>query len=260
MSPEAEAMPHIAEHELIEYLDRELSSGRRADVARHLAACPACAAGLDRLQANSEKLTAALQRFDATPDYDIEALLALRKSRGRRHLTLRALAKAAVLVFVVGGAGAAAIPGSPVQAWVQDGWSDARSWLGLAVDDQAPAPSVVEQPGRSRTAGIAVPLVDERVRIDLRDAASDALIRVSLTQGTEAAVTAEDASYRTGSGWIEIRGAGPGVIRIEIPERAVSAIVSVDGAPKVLKEGDGLRLVSAPGATSTSELQFRVER
>jgi len=255
-------MPHIAEHELLEYLDRELDAGRRADVERHVLDCPACAAGLDALQTVSQALTAALQEFDVSPGYDMDSVIARGRGRGQRHLVaLRALARAAVLVFVVGGAAAAAIPGSPVRVWMSDAWSSARSALGLAVEAQSPAQSPSERPRiDSRSAGIAVPLVNGQIRIDLREAAADALVRISITAGPDAAVTAEGASYRTGSGWIEIHGGGPGTINIEIPERAVSAVVSVDGAPKVLKDGAGLRLATTPAGSPQSELQFRVQR
>lgn len=254
-------MPHIAEHELLEYLDRELAAPRRAELDRHLEQCSACGAELDELRAASQQLTAALQRFDVSPDYTFDAVLARRKSRGQRHLALRALAKAAVLVFVVGGAGAAAIPGSPVRAWVEDAWSGAKSFLGLAAETPRPGAVDIEPPETAReVAVIAVPLVDGGIRVDIQNAAPEALVRVVVTRGTEAAVTAEGASYRTGSGWIEVLGAGPGIIRIELPQGATSAVVSVDGAPKVVKEGANLRLLTPAADSSGSELQFRVER
>ena len=66
--------------------------------------------------------------------------------------------------------------------------------------------------------------------------------------------------YGTGSGWIEVRRPGPGSIRVEIPARAEFAVVSIDGVPKVLKDGAGLRLATSAADSSVSELQFRVER
>ena len=261
-SPEAEAMPHIAEHELLEYLDRELTIDRRAEVDRHVQECAACGAQLEGLRAVSQGFTAALQQFDVSPYYGFDAVLARRKSQGQRYLPLRALAKAAVLVFVIGGAGAAAIPGSPVRAWVEDAWSGAKSLLGgAAAEHPPPSTDAIVPPDRAaERAGIAVPLVDGQVRIDIKNAAPDALVRVVVTAGREAAVTAESASYRTGSGWIEVLNAGPGIIRIELPRGAASAVVSVDGAPKVVKEGANLRLLTPAADASGSELQFRVER
>jgi hypothetical protein len=254
-------MPHIAEHELLEYLDRELSGDRRAEVDRHVEDCPVCGTALDGLRTVSQGFAAALQRFDVTPDYGFAAVLARRKRRGQRHVALRALAKAAVLVFVVGGAGAAAIPGSPVRAWVEDAWSGTKSFLGLEAEIPSPGAVAIEPLERApESAGIAVPLVDGRIRIDIQNAAADALVQVVVTAGMDAAVTAEGASYRTGSGWIEVLGAGAGIIRIELPQEAASAIVSVDGAPRVLKEGAKLRLLTPAADSSGSELQFRVER
>ena len=253
-------MPHIAEHELLEYIDRELTADRRADVGRHVEDCPACGAELDGLRAVSRGLTAALQQFDVAPDYGVDAVIARRKSRGQRYLALRALAKAAVLVFVIGGAGAAAIPGSPVREWVADAWSGARSLLGLAAETPPSAVEIEPPESATEVAMIAVPLVDGRIRIDIQNAAPDAVVRVVVTAATDAAVTARGASYRTGSGWIEVLDAASGIIRIELPQGAASAVVSVDGAPKVLKEGANLRLLTAAADSSGSELQFRVEQ
>jgi hypothetical protein len=234
-------MPHLAEHELFEYMDRETHAGRRADVEQHVQECQACAARLEGLRTVSRELTAALREFDVAPGYGVDVVWARRKSRGQRHLALRALAKAAVLVFVVGGAGAAAIPGSPVRPWLDDAWSGAKSVLGLAVESQPAAPSGAARPeSGSRSTGIAVPLVDGRVRIDLRDVPTDAVVRVSVTARAEAAVLAEGASYRTGSGWIEVRRPGPAPIRIEIPARAEFAVVSVDGIPSFFYDVGGV--------------------
>jgi hypothetical protein len=254
-------MPHIARHELLEYLDRELPADRRAEVAQHVEDCSACGAELAGVRAVSHGFTAAVQRFDVTPDYGFDAVIARRKSRGQRHVALRALAKAAVLVFVVGGAGAAAIPGSPVRAWVDDAWSGAKSLLGIAAETPSPEAVAVEPLERSReAAGIAVAPVDGRVRIDIQDAAPDARVRIVVTAGTDAAVTAEGARYRTGAGWIEVLGAGPGIIRVELPRDAAAAIVSVDGEAKVVKEGANLRLLAPAADSSASELEFRVGR
>lgn len=252
-------MPHIARHELLEYLDRELTANRRAEVAQHVEDCSACGAELAGLRAVSHGFTAAVQRFDVTPDYGFGAVIARRKSRGQRHMALRALAKAAVLVLAVGGAGAAAIPGSPVQGWVEDAWSGAKSLLGLEI---ASPVATTDEPLESapEAAGIAVAPMNGRVRIDIQDAAPDALVRIVITAGTDAAVTAEGASYRTGAGWIEVLGAAPGTIRIELPRDAASAIVSVDGEARVVKEGTNLRLLTPAADSSASELEFRVGR
>jgi len=67
-------MPHIAEHELFEYLDRELMADRRAEVDRHVQDCAVCAAELEGLRAASHEFTAALQRFDVAPDYGVGAV------------------------------------------------------------------------------------------------------------------------------------------------------------------------------------------
>jgi len=230
-------------------------------VKEHVEDCPACGAELAGLRAVSQGFATALQMFDVTPDYGFEAVLARRRGRGQRHMALRALAKAAVLVFAVGGVGAAAIPGSPVRAWVEEAWSGAKSFLSIEAESPSPSGVAVEPLERaSEAAGIAVAPVEGRIRIDIRNAAPDALVTVVVTAGTDAAVTAEGASYRTGAGWIEVLGAASSVIRIELPRDAASAIVSVDGEPKVVKEGANLRLLAPAEDVAGSELQFRVGR
>jgi hypothetical protein len=250
-------MLHVAEHELLAFIDGELTDDRRSQVDRHLEGCAGCTRDLEAFRSASRNLSLALQQIDVVPDYDIGAVLARKRSRGRRHLALRALAKAAVLVFAVGAAGAAAIPGSPVRAWIGEAWEEAKSIIGLAPQGVEPA---LVQPARSDVSRVAVAPADGNVRIDIRAASPEAMVRVVVVEGTDAAVTAEGARFRTGSGWIEVLNAGPGEIRIELPRGARSATVAIDGTVAVLKQGEGLRLVTPAADSSASELLFRVER
>jgi RNA polymerase sigma-70 factor (ECF subfamily) len=249
-------MLHVAEHELLAFIDGELADDRRSQVDRHLEGCAGCTRDLEALRSASRNLSLALQQIDVVPDYDIGAVLARKRSRGRRHLTLRALAKAAVLVFAVGAAGAGAIPGSPVRAWIGEAWQEAKSMVGLAPEGSEPA---LDQPARSDVSRVAVAPADGNVRIDIRNASPEAMVRVVVVEGTDAAVTAEGARFRTGSGWIEVLNAA-GEISIELPRGARSATVAIDGTEAVLKQGEGLRLVAPAADSSASELLFRVDR
>jgi hypothetical protein len=250
-------MLHVAEHELLAFIDGELKDDRCSQVDGHLEGCAGCTRDLEALRSASRSLSLALQQTDVIPDYDIEAVLARKRSRGKRHLALRALAKAAVLLFAVGAAGAAAIPGSPVRAWIGEAWDETKSIIGLAPEGAEPA---LDQPALPDVSRVAVAPADGNVRIDIRNASPEAMVRVVVVEGTDAAVTAEGARFRTGSGWIEVLNAGPGEIRIELPRGARSATVAIDGTEAVLKRGAGLRLVAPAADSSASELLFRVER
>ncbi len=160
------------------------------------------------------------------------------------------LLKAAVLVLVIGGLGSAAVPGSPVRDWLSGLWSGATDVLGLWDEPQAP-PAVTDM------SSVAVAPSAGRVRISLEDPAPEAEVRVLLVDGGQAAVWSASARFRTGPGWIEVLGAGPGELRVDLPRWVDSARVEVNGRLVVLKEGSALRLVSA-GDSVGPELRFRV--
>lgn len=276
---------HPTEDRLLAYLDGEVAEEERRDLARHLETCGRCADALDEVRRVSARLSGALERLDrAAPALDpatirrragLLDLLDL-KARGARDAPpgpgsarpaarsgrpgaaerpRRSLVAAAALLLAFTGA-AAAIPGSPLRAWLVD---SARAIVGLfeeeAPDARSPDQEAVEAVTRLPS-GVAVAPYGGRVRIALLSPSPDAVVRVRVVDAAQASVLATDASYRTGAGSIEVIDAGPGEVRIEIPRSARSALVEVDGRAVVEKEGADLRLLT-PADTSGSEIFFR---
>lgn len=280
---------HASEDRLLAYLDDEVPEGERQVVARHLEACRPCADALEALREISRRLSVGLQRLDrpapalhpaairrragvldvargrdddarpaagpASPDEEAPSGRRSGRPAGADR-PRRSLLAAAVLLLAFTGV-AAAIPGSPVRAWLTD---SARAIAGLFGGGEEPAPTVVDQEAVEAAtrlpSGVAVEPYGGSVRISLRSPSPDAVVRVRVVDDARATVLASDARYRTGPGRIEVLGAGPGDLRIEIPRSVASAIVEVDGRPVVEKVGTDLRLLT-PADTSGSEIFFR---
>lgn len=252
-------MPHYAEHELLSYLDDELPRAERQAVARHLDLCDECVSKYRGLRLAAERLTVALQLIDRPPpQLEAAALLGKKESRGRLIWAYPALAKAAVLLLAIGGASAAAIPGSPLRSWVGTAWTEARSFLGIGSDPSAEPARPEAVP--SATSRVSVAPLAGRVRVNIVDPSPETLVRVRLVDESQATVSAPGARYRTGAGWIEVHDPGPAEIVIELPRSATTATIEVNGRPAAVKLGSNLQRVGAPSEGSGSELLFRPAR
>lgn len=256
-------MGHVAEDTLLAYLDGELPQGERAAVSAHLAECETCAAALAGLRAAAGRLSQALRRIDRpAPVRDPYMLPQARILRRSWIPARRALVKAAVLVLAAAGAAAAAVPGSPVRAWLVRPFSAVAALF--RPEPAAPEPSSTQgEGGRSAAlaiSGVAVPLEGGAVLIGLTNPDPEAIVRVRIVEGDRAAAFSEQARYRTGLGRIEVVGAGPGELRIEIPAAARAARVEIDGRPVVLKEGSNLRLLTPAVDSAGAEVSFRAGR
>lgn len=253
------AMPHIADDELLAYLDDELADERRSAIGRHLEECAACADALEALRSTSEQFSRALERIDRpAPTVEFSSILSRSESRGKRRLERAVMAKAAVLLLTVAGASAAAIPGSPVREWLGRSLAAVGEFLASGPEEPGSTLAPVAEPGPgSGVTGVAVTPVGGQVRISLTEPAPDAVVRVTLVESRQATVWSADARYRTGAGWIEVLGSGPGELRIELPRWLRSARIDVNGQVIVIKEDAALRLLTAPDS-SGSEVVFRV--
>ncbi|MGQ0562264.1 MAG: anti-sigma factor family protein [Gemmatimonadota bacterium] len=237
-------MAHIDEGMLQAYLDREV--GARADIDAHLSACAACAAELNRLRAAAQLFASAVRSADA-PAPTFAAFTAVRRTRTeappRRHVFARVpLARAALLLFGFAAIASAAIPGSPVRAWLSDalrsvGVLPDRPEPAMPVLPDAPASADRAEQGSGPTA-LAIEPADGRIRIVLTGVAPEADVRVRLVEGDRALVQASGdaarARFRTGPGRIEVIGVGKGEVVVTVPLAASDARVEADG--KVLFE------------------------
>ena len=140
-------------------------------------------------------------------------------------------------MFIVGLAAVAgaAVPGSPVRAWI----NDALTRAGLLEEPQraaAPA-SPAEVPAVPRDAtestALAIDPVAGRVRIVLKNVKPEAEVSVRVIDGPRAIVEASGlaakARFRTGSGSLELSGIEGGTIVVQIPRLVTDGIVEQDG-------------------------------
>jgi Putative zinc-finger len=254
-------MTHLGEGTLQELLDGELLPGDRVAADAHLAACPECAGQLAELRGMNARASALLGMVEATPHVLAAQAAFARRRRGAGTLdhVRRALPRAAVLVLAVAGAAAAAVPGSPVREWVTRIAVQPRAEV-PAAPAPAPAPPEVEAP---EEAPKAVSILPEggRVRIEVTGSSAELRVRARISNEPQAQVTATGAAvsarFRTGPGRIEIVGAGPGELVVDLPAGADAAFVEVNGRVVAAKQGKALRSLAPRVAGSAEEPVFR---
>src|SRR5690606_6379128 len=108
-------MDHAAEGTLQAYLDGEIDGATEVALRDHVVACAVCAAELEVLREADRRTGEALALLDvvAAPMLRAQAAIARERRGGMRSLRgigAASLAKAAMLLLVLAGAGAAAIP------------------------------------------------------------------------------------------------------------------------------------------------------
>ncbi|HST61851.1 MAG TPA: anti-sigma factor [Longimicrobium sp.] len=255
-------MTHLGEGTLQEWLDGELAPGPRAEADAHLAACRECAGELAELRSLNARASALMGMVDAAPPMLAAQAHFARHRRGSGALAhaRRALPRAAVLVLAVAGAAAAAVvPGSPVREWVERVTVEARE-PAPAPPAPAPAPEVAEAPA---VAPKAVSILPEagKVQVAVTGSSPELRVRARLSDEPQAQVTATGAAvsarFRTGPGRIEIVGAGPGEVVVDLPRGAAAAFVEVNGRVVAAKEGNTLRSLAPRVAGSAEEPVFR---
>lgn len=260
-------MVHAAEGTLQAYLDGEIDSAAEGALREHVAACAVCAAELETLRGANELVEKSLELIDApAPMVRAQAAIAQeRRGGGRRIARIGAwgIAKAAMLLLVLAGAGAAAIP--DVRRAIETTFSRVAAMFSGAQEPTATAPAELETgepaapalvPGESSVAP-----ANGRVRILLESPATGSLdVVVRLTDEEQARVvtaTTAAASRRSAAGELELRNLGAGTVTIEIPRGVADATVSVDGRVRVYKE-DGL-LRGSDAAARGSEVRFIID-
>jgi hypothetical protein len=229
-------MAHIDEGTLQAYLDDEV--GARAEIDAHLSACQSCAAELNRLRGAAQLFTSVVGTSDIKAP-TLAAFAAVGSARGvaaanpRRAVFHRPLARAAMFVVGFAALASAAIPGSPVRAWI----SSALRSVGVMPDEVADAPAVTIGTPNAATptdaAALAIEPADGRVRIILTNVDAATQVRVRMTESDRALVQATGdaakARFRTGAGRIELIGVGKGEVLIDLPNSVKDARVEADG-------------------------------
>jgi anti-sigma factor RsiW len=259
-------MTHLGEGTLQELLDGELAPGPRAEADAHLALCRQCAGQLAELRSMNARTSALLGLVEAAPPMIAAQAQFARHRRGAQAgagsgalaQARRALPRAAVLVLAVAGAAAAAVvPGSPVREWVARVTVDER-----AAEPALPAPAPeVEEAVEVAPKAVSILPEDGRVRVAVTGSSAELRVRIRLVDEPQAQVTATGAAvsarFRMGPGRIEIAGAGPGEVVVDLPRAAEAAFVEVNGRVVAAKEGGALRSLAPRVAGSADEPVFR---
>ncbi len=266
-------MGHLADHILLSYVDDELSFDKRAEVEVHLGACESCAELLVGMRTARRDLSGALACLDVpAPVVSASELRERLLSRElehldtpapeltmdgqplrRRFLSRRPLMAAALIVILLSGAGAA-IPGSPLRAWLK--WTVEQLAFVPGTRSAAPPPDESGAKASRRAAAVSVQPKDGVVRIMITGAAPETMIRLRLLNRGPASVWSVDGRYRTAPGEIEVLDAGPGEVLVYIPRTMPTALVEVNGRLVAIKEGPDLKLLTPAADSSDTEVSF----
>jgi anti-sigma factor RsiW len=234
-------MTHVEEGVLQAYLDAEVTAGARADIDRHLHSCSTCAAELERMRNASHLFHNVLQDSDVVaPVLAAQARFATSRRSALRPMAVpqprRAWARAAMFVVGLGAVASAAVPGSPVRAWI----SDALTRAGLLNEPQSAAAPVlpeeapaVQRDATAESTALSIEAVDGRIRVILRNVSPETVVTVRPVDSDRAVVEATGAAakarFRTGAGLLEVDGVTGGTVIVEIPRSATDAVVEQDG-------------------------------
>jgi hypothetical protein len=234
-------MMHVEEGVLQAYLDAEVTAGVRAEVDKHLQSCSACQAEMHRLRAASLLFSNAIKQADVVaPVLAAEVQFAAARKLERKVAIpaprpRRALARAAMFIVGLAAVASAAVPGSPVRAWISTALTraglldDSQSSAGPVVRDEA---SAVER-GTPEPTGFFIEPVAGRVRIVLTNVKPAAVVSVQTTDArrVEIEVTgaAARAHFERTSGRLAISGVDGGTVLVKVPRSIPNATVEQDG-------------------------------
>ncbi|MBA4158204.1 MAG: hypothetical protein H0X65_12100, partial [Gemmatimonadetes bacterium] len=183
-----------------------------------------------------------------------------RRRAGRSTAMLR---RAAILLLGSTAVLSATVPGSPLRDWLAND-RGAAGPTATAVHEPvaAPATAPAAESAEAAPAGISVRPLEGRMRVVLTAPAPGSRIRVRLHDGERvgvwAAGVAARARFRSGPERIEVDGAGPGEIRVEIPRAAREVTLEVDGQVYLRKQGEDLRFPGPAADTAGPEIVFEV--
>jgi hypothetical protein len=264
-------MTHATDGLLQEYLDGEIDSTAAAELRDHLARCAACTSELNELERVGSRVHDALTLLEvAPPMLRAQAAIATAasgrsSSRYARHAGTgrRSFAKAAMLLLALAGAGAAAIPESPVRRALETTLARVAQLFGTAEEPASEVPATVPTAADALLAGgMGVLPADGRIRVVLHAPAGEVNVRVQLVNTPRAHVSTategEGVRFRTAPGRLEVAGLTTGDVIIRIPRSAQHATVEVAGQVYTYKQGNVLHLSGAAGTERGEQVEFRI--
>lgn len=248
-------MNHLDEGTLQAFLDDELAPRERAEAAEHLMGCGTCRAAHDELRSANALFSEAMAELDTAPLAG--AAPGVRRGRRVARLGTGTFVKAAGLTLFVAAAASAAVPGSPVRAWIES--------VVVSTPEPAPPPAaapVAESPAApagALPAGLSVMPRAGRVDVEVTGL-ENTTIRLQEGVGESVTVSSRgaqrDPSFRSASGRIGVRGGVGGELLVELPPSLPGGRLVVDG--RVYAEVvSGELLVRVPGETVDGAVVWR---
>lgn len=227
---------HPTDGDLRAFLDGEVGPDERRTTREHLRGCRRCRDAADAMREAEEEVRRALALLDPPARADearrgVEARL--RPSFGPAR---SAVAKAALLILALGAGASAAVPGSPVRAWLGAAWSSVTG-------EQSPPGAAVT----AAEAGVRVAPSEGRIRVELSGVADGTPVRVRLTDRPTAGIAAPaGARFRSAEGSIRATldgtSSAAAEVRVELPRAVDRADVTVNGLPYLRVRGGEIQL------------------
>jgi hypothetical protein len=226
---------HLDESTLERVLHDELVGSDRAVVESHLAACPECAGRLARAEQEERRLFGLLETLDHEPTPLDWAAVVAPAPRSVARPSHRPLLAASVAFLVLAGAILAAIPGSPVRAWLDSAFRGSP--------EDRPAST---QAGGSLSGVSVVP--DDPFEVAFAEPQREGrlLILFVASAAIDLTVTGEPVGLESGTDRLVIsnRGSTAGY-ELRVPRSLESLRVTVGDETVLEKRGGSIR---APGA------------
>ena len=250
-------MNHAAEGSLQAYLDGELDSVAASALREHLASCDVCADELDELRSLGERAHLAFALVDVHPPMVRAQALINARVEERADLRRRVMsaggfgiAKAAMLLLALAGAGAAIIPGSPLRDAIEG--TIARVFGDREIPAQPPAPVPVQEVPPAPLQSFGVAAEQGSVRIILTAPEGDVIVRVRSTDEALARIESTQQaplSVSSASGRAELRNISSSTLTISIPRSIPGATIEIDGEVYVSKQNGTLQQIEVRDAS-----------
>lgn len=246
-------MTHLDDGILQAFLDDELPAGDRAEVAEHLLACEQCHASYEALTRANALFAQSVSVLDVEPPATRPAGGTL-GSRARQGTA--SLVKAAVMVLVVAAVASAAVPGSPVRAWIA---SVVEPRERPQSPSERPAPPAETAAPTRAPAGISISGASGPAVLAVRRL-EGSVIRLETVPGTRAGISVlgaeRDPAFRTGAGRVAVEDGVGGEILVRLPLAGAGARLEVDGVLYAETRGGDLTL-HVPADTADGEIVWR---
>jgi len=239
---------HLDEGTVLRLRDGALVS---ADAKLHLRSCPECSDRVVLAGERSDRVSQLLGTLDVPVDVEaakarVRAAMDHNTAPGGRTLHLRHLGRAAAILLVAAGA-AYAVPGSPFRRLVES----------ATQADAISSPSATSE-AQELEAGIDVPVVDGRIRIELNSVAVGARVEVVWIAEAVARISGSDGStYSISRGAAEAEVTG-GHVRVALPRDASAITVEANGRVILRRSESGLEVLGEVVDRSDDRIVFSI--